>query len=36
MSKFGLQAVYGGQAVSLMLGAMSRSWKDLANTLPAR
>jgi hypothetical protein len=35
-AQFGLQAVYGGQALSLMIGAMSRSWKDLENTLPKR
>ncbi|PVH71529.1 hypothetical protein DL98DRAFT_434988 [Cadophora sp. DSE1049] len=31
---FGLQAVYGGQAINLMLGAMSPSYKNLKNTLP--
>ncbi|KAH8657101.1 permease for cytosine/purines, uracil, thiamine, allantoin-domain-containing protein [Tricladium varicosporioides] len=32
---FGLQAVYGGQAISLMLSAMSPHYKNLKNTLPA-
>jgi NCS1 family nucleobase:cation symporter-1 len=34
--QFGLQATYGGQAISLMLGAIFPSYKDLENTLPAR
>ncbi|RDW73035.1 putative permease-2 [Coleophoma cylindrospora] len=32
---FGLQAVYGGQAISLMLGAIFPQYKNLENTLPA-
>jgi hypothetical protein len=34
--KFGLQAVYGGQAIGLMLGAMIPQYKNMPNTLPAR
>jgi NCS1 family nucleobase:cation symporter-1 len=33
---FGLQAVYGGQSIGLMLGAMIPQYKDMPNTLPAR
>jgi nucleobase:cation symporter-1, NCS1 family len=32
--QFGVQAVFGGQAIGLMLGAMSKSYRDLPNTLP--
>ncbi|PVH99763.1 hypothetical protein DM02DRAFT_642803 [Periconia macrospinosa] len=34
MCFFGLQAVYGGQAIGLMLGAMIPQYKDMPNTLP--
>lgn len=33
---FGMQAVYGGQAISLLLGAMIPQYKDMPNTLPTR
>lgn len=33
---FGMQAVYGGQAIGLMLGAMIPQYKNLKNTLPER
>ncbi|EPE24965.1 hypothetical protein GLAREA_11546 [Glarea lozoyensis ATCC 20868] len=32
---FGLQAVYGGQAIGLMISAIIPGFKDLKNTLPA-
>ncbi|EXJ82047.1 hypothetical protein A1O1_08116 [Capronia coronata CBS 617.96] len=31
---FGLQAVYGGQAIGLMIGSIFPQWKSLHNTLP--
>jgi NCS1 family nucleobase:cation symporter-1 len=32
---FGIQAVWGGQAVNLMLGAMSPAWKNAPSKFPA-
>lgn len=34
--KFGLQAVYGGQAIGLMLSAIFPQYKNMENTLPVR
>jgi len=33
--QFGLQAVYGGQAIGLMLGAIIPRYRNMRNTLPA-